>query len=152
MNLSREIPTPSYSNSTSSTGTIDVITGPMYSAKTTELIKRLSIEAEMGFMVLYINHLVDEERSTNDFSTHNPVYKEKIDEVVNFHFKKTDDLMALIEGESLDKYDVIGIDEAQFFNELINPVLYLAEELNKHVIVAGLSLDSSRQKFIIMEG
>ena len=35
--------------------TLDLIIGPMYSGKSTELIRRLSIFSEMGLKVLYIN-------------------------------------------------------------------------------------------------
>ena len=52
--------------------TLDLIMGPMYSGKSTELIRRLSIFSEMGLKVLYVNSKIDN-RSNDNFSTHSPV-------------------------------------------------------------------------------
>ena len=35
---------------------LNVITGPMFCGKSTELLRRLNISAEMGQKVLYVNH------------------------------------------------------------------------------------------------
>ena len=48
--------------------TLDLIIGPMYSGKSIELIRRLTIFSEMKLKVLYVNSSIDD-RSDNDFHT-----------------------------------------------------------------------------------
>jgi thymidine kinase len=124
-------------------GMLDLIGGPMFSSKTTMLLGRLFSEAEIGLKVLYINHSSDD-RSCGDFSTHNPLYKNSpVHEKVTFKvITKMFELVPLAEN-----YDVIGIDEAQFFEDLYNGVQWLVEGLNKHVIVAGLNGSFKREQF-----
>jgi thymidine kinase len=124
-------------------GTLDLISGPMFSSKTTMLLGRLFSEAEIGLKVLYINHSIDD-RSEGNFSTHNPLYKNS-----PFHKKVTFKVLTkLSEITPLVKnYDVIGIDEGQFFEDLFKEVKYLVEDLNKHVIVAGLNGSYKREPF-----
>ena len=58
--------------------------------------------------------------------------------------------MELIENKTyrdlLYNTDIIGIDEAQFFDDLIQFVIYI-ESLHKTVIIAGLDGDSDRKPF-----
>jgi thymidine kinase len=49
--------------------TIDIIFGPMFSGKTSELVNRLNIFTVAGYKVLYINSSFDTRGET--FSTHN---------------------------------------------------------------------------------
>ena len=51
-----------------SIASIDMIIGPMYAGKTTELLRRLSIYKEMGLRCCYINSDKDN-RSSGSFST-----------------------------------------------------------------------------------
>lgn len=121
---------------------LDLIGGPMFSGKTTELLRRLFNEAEIGMNVLYINHS-DDTRSDNHFSTHNPLYKKKLAEKSNISFISAEKLSNV----NVDEYDIIGIDEAQFFTDLYNVVKNMVECQDKHVIAAGLNGDFRRQKF-----
>ena len=117
---------------------IDVIIGPMYSGKTTEVIRLLNIYSEIGMKVLYVNSSLDNRNGDAAFSTHNPaltVNKSKIDSV------KTTNLNEI----SWHSYDIIGIDEAQLFVGLKRFVLSLAENYGKKIIVAGLNGDFKRE-------
>ena len=51
---------------------IDLIIGPMYAGKTTELLRRLNIYAELDIKTLYVNSILDS-RSSLPFSSHNPL-------------------------------------------------------------------------------
>jgi thymidine kinase len=128
----------------SDSGTLDLISGPMFSGKTTEVLRRLFNEAEVGLKVLYINHSSDN-RSNGPFSTHNPLYKEKLSVESNVTFASTDYLAFFT--PVIYKYDVIGIDEGQFFEDLYDTVCLWVETHSKHLIVAGLSGDFRRKKF-----
>ena len=88
--------------------TIDIIIGPMFAGKSTELIRRLNICAELGLKTLYVNSKLDG-RSDKVFSTHNPT----IGKIGKIDSKKVLDLLDI----DFEQYDVIGIDEAQLFSE-----------------------------------
>ncbi len=115
---------------------IDIITGPMFSGKTTELIRRLSIFREADMKVLYINSSLD----TREFVSHNKCLK-----LGNIDCCNTYSLMGIVSFAKI--FDVIGIDEAQFFEDLVELCVQLAEVHNVKVIVSGLNSDFKRQKF-----
>lgn len=127
-------------------GTLDIITGPMFSGKSTELLRRLLIEAELGSPVLYINHALDKERSSGNYSTHNPLYRKSVENCPNIKFISLENLRDIERGEIV-MYDIIGIDEANFFPDLKDKVEIIVEELKKHVIVSGLTGSYQRTKF-----
>lgn len=119
---------------------LHLVIGPMYCGKTTEMLRRLNIYAEMGLKVLYINTYLDD-RSDQDFSTHSS-YISSSGKIDTIRVKGLDNLK-----DQIKKYDVIGIDEAQMFKNLKNEVLYWVEEMNKTVIVSGLNGDFLRRPF-----
>ncbi len=125
-------------------GCLDLISGPMYAGKTTELLRRLFNEAEVGLNVLCINHSSDN-RSKGPFSTHNPLYKEKLSEESKVSFVSTVYLKNI--ENTVCKYDTIGIDESQFFDDLISEVKKYVDNYGKHVIVSGLNGDFKREMF-----
>lgn len=57
---------------------------------------------------------------------------------------KTDTLMTIITNDLYTQAEVIGIDEAQFFNDLVEFVLY-TEKQKKSLIICGLDGDYKRQ-------
>ena len=124
---------------------LEIIFGPMFSGKSTELLRRLNICSVLGFRTLYINSNLDE-RSDEDFSTHNPSIKSigKMDST-----KMDFDLSSekINEKIGISSYSVIGIDEAQLFKNLETTVIELVEKYKVKVIIAGLSGDFRRKKF-----
>jgi thymidine kinase len=116
---------------------LELIIGPMMCSKTTELIRRLTIYHELGLKVLYINTLLDSRTELN-FSTHN--------KTIGTVFFDTIKVQSL-DNVDVEKYDVIGIDEAQFFKELRKNILNFVDIKNKIVVVAGLNGDYKREKF-----
>jgi len=114
--------------------------GPMYCGKTTEMLRRLNIYSEMGLKVLYINTYLDD-RSTHDFSTHSS-YITSSGKIDTIRLKSIQNFK-----DEIQKYDVIGVDEAQMFKQLKNEVLYWVEEMNKTVIISGLNGDFLRRPF-----
>ena len=116
---------------------IDIIIGPMHCGKTSEIIRRLSIYYEMDMKVLYINSKLDT-RSDKGFSTHNST-------IGNVPF----DCLKVMELSECDvsKYDVIAIDESQFFKGLKDTVLRWVEVDKKILIVGGLNGDYKRNAF-----
>ena len=107
--------------------------GGMFSGKSTELIRRVKRHAVINNAVLVIN-------SSKDIRSSESVVKTHDDET--YHCVKILDLT----GVSIDDYDVVAIDEAQFFPGL-RRFVELALDSDKHVIVAGLDGDFKQRAF-----
>jgi len=116
---------------------LQIIIGPVQSGKTTDLIQKLMIHHLMGKKVLYINSILDT-RSKEFFSTHNLTIGE-----VSFKGVKLDRLAEY----DISEYDVIGIDESQFFGDLKVNVLDWVDNRGKIVLVYGLDGDYNRENF-----
>ena len=122
------------------TAGLDIIIGPMFAGKTTELIRRLNLYSEMDLKVLYINSTLDN-RTMNNFSTHNETLK-------NTHkiiYVKANTLSEWF--ETIQQFDIIGIDEAQFFSDLYDSVTKILDKYQKRIIVAGLDGNYRREPF-----
>ena len=129
----------------STIASIDLIIGPMYAGKTTELIRRLTIYKEMGLRCCYINSDKDT-RSSDVFSTHNKVLNDTKNINDKFDARKMPmDISELI--ELYDQYDVFGIDEAQMFSNLVSTCTQLVDNYDKKIIMSALNGDSDRRPF-----
>jgi thymidine kinase len=120
-----------------STPSINIIFGPMYCSKTSEVIRMLIIYHEIKMKVLYINSILDN-RADEAFSTHN----ETIGKVPFDAIK-----LKTLREQDVSQYSVIAVDEAQFFPDLKDTVLNWVDNLGKIVIVAGLNGDFRRHPF-----
>jgi thymidine kinase len=118
------------------TGWIEVITGCMFSGKTEELIRRLRRAQIAKQKVKIFKPKIDSRYSANSIVSHNEqslpsILIEDIVEVLDY----TNDAQ------------VIGIDEAQFFNEGIVGICNTLASRGKRVIVAGLDQDYTGKPF-----
>ena len=117
---------------------IDLIIGPMYASKSLELIRRLSVFAHMGLRTLYVNHVIDI-RSNEDFSSHSNIAALPI----GVESLKCASLSEI----PVSRFDVIGIDEAQFFTGLYDFCTTTVDTHGIKLVVAGLSGDSNQRPF-----
>ena len=124
-------------------GRIELIGGPMFSGKTTELLRRLICDASVKRRVLYINHTFDV-RTVESYSTHNPLYKEQLGRLQTYDMSMVS-CSNLPELTEVEEYDTIGIDECQFFDNLDRVREYA--DNGKRVIAAGLVGDTNRRIF-----
>lgn len=122
---------------------LHIITGPMFSGKTSTLLTYLSNASYANLSCLYINHTLDD-RTKGAFSSHSPFLQEEKYNKLHIDFVQTDELKIVY--ENVKNYDVIGIDEAQFFEDL-DIVKVMVNVLKKHVVVSGLIADYKRKKF-----
>jgi len=119
---------------------IEIITGCMFSGKTTALLHRVSKCHNINQRVLVINSALDNRYDkrgvikTHDEYSYTAVKANTIKEI-------DDNTRILVD------VDVVAIDEGQFFADLKEYVVKFAEEYNKRVIVSGLMTDCKRQKF-----
>jgi thymidine kinase len=116
---------------------LELFWGPMFSGKTTALISKLTRHADVGMRCLYINHSKDvrlSESADDIVTTHNSSYQKlskKVDGI------KTNDLDAV----EVDDYDIIGIDEGQFFSGIVPIIRRWVLVLGKRVFIASLDSD-----------
>ncbi|CAK9133349.1 unnamed protein product [Ilex paraguariensis] len=122
-------------------GEIHVIVGPMFAGKTTALLRRINSEGNKGRNVAMIKSSKDNRYAIDSVVTHDGA---------KFPCWALPDLSSFIEkfGEDgYEKLDVIGIDEAQFFEDLYDFCLKAADQYGQTVIVAGLDGDYLRKSF-----
>lgn len=115
---------------------LKLIIGCMFSGKSTELIRRIRRFQSIGKRVCVINHEADA-RTDDKVQTH---YGD------NVKAMKMDHLLDFVNSME-DVYDVICIDEGQFFDDLYASVMYLVDVCGIPVIVAGLNGDYRREPF-----
>ena len=111
-------------------GRIEVICGSMFSGKTEELIRRLRRAQFARQRVEIFKPSIDVRYSEEDVVSHqgNSILSTPVDSSLS---------ILLLGSES----DVIGIDEAQFFDEGIVEVCNELAKRGVRVIVAGLDID-----------
>ncbi|XP_059624806.1 thymidine kinase a-like [Cornus florida] len=127
--------------SQSRSGEIHVIVGPMFAGKTTTLLRRVKSECTAGRSVAIIKSNKDTRYGLDSIVTHDGV---------KFPCWPLSDLSSFRQKfgpDAYDKLDVIGIDEAQFFDDLYDFCRKAADHDGKTVIVAGLDGDYLRRSF-----
>ena len=118
------------------TGWIEVISGCMFSGKTEELIRRLRRAKFAKLNVKIFKPKIDDRFSKDEIVSHS---EQTLPSIV---IESSNEILELANGA-----DIIGVDEAQFFDDgLPNAILKLAE-LGKRVIVAGLDMDYRGEPF-----
>jgi len=111
-------------------GSIEVITGSMFSGKTEELIRRLRRAQFAGLKVEIFKPALDNRYSEKRVVSHD----EK--SIVSTPVDNAGSIL-LLSGED----DVVGIDEAQFFDEAVINVCNTLADDGIRVIIAGLDMD-----------
>ena len=117
-------------------GWIEVICGCMFSGKTEELIRRLNRSLIAKQKVEIFKPAIDKRYDEQKIVSHSE--REIRSTPVNF----AGDIL-LLTGDC----DVVGIDEAQFFDDAIVEVCNKLANSGKRVIVAGLDMDYEGKPF-----
>ena len=117
-------------------GWIEVICGPMFSGKTEELIRRL-VRAQIAKQKVAIFKPNTDNRFEEDFIVSHNQRKIK-----SIRVNESEIIL-----NYLNKADVFGIDEAQFFDPSIVKVCRELANSGKRVVVAGLEKDYLANSF-----
>jgi thymidine kinase len=117
-------------------GWIEVICGCMFSGKTEELIRRLNRAIIARQHVEIVKPAVDTRYHTEEVVSHNR------NSIASTSVDKAEDILRLA-GEC----KVVGIDEAQFFDDQIVDVCNELANKGKRVVVAGLDMDYEGKPF-----
>ena len=119
-------------------GYLELIIGPMYAGKSTELIRIINRYKCLNKKIIIINHTFNNRYGSTGLTTHN---REKIDKCIIL------DNLSDIDTNELDKTDVIIIEELQFFKDAYECVIDWCDNKNKIVIAAGLDGDFMKNPF-----
>jgi thymidine kinase len=119
------------------TGSIEVITGSMFSGKTDELIRRLRRASIARQKVQVFKPAIDNRYSVQKVTSHAG------SEYDATTIKCSDDILERLEPDTT----VIAIDEAQFFDPDIASVTQNLADRGLRVIVAGLDTDFRGEPF-----
>ena len=117
-------------------GSIEVITGSMFSGKTEELIRRLRRAQFAGLRVEIFKSSLDKRYSENRVVSHDE------NSIVSTPVDNPTAILLLAGG-----VDVVGIDEAQFFDDSIIDICNTLADSGTRVVVAGLDMDFMRDPF-----
>ena len=117
-------------------GSIELITGSMFSGKTEELIRRLRRAQFAGLKVEIFKPSLDNRYSETRVVSHDDksIVSTPVDNA---------SAILLLSGN----VDVIGIDEAQFFDDSIVEVCNTLADNGMRIIVAGLDMDFMGKPF-----
>jgi thymidine kinase len=111
-------------------GSIEVICGSMFSGKTEELIRRLKRAKIAKQRVEIFKPEIDVRYSENEIVSHDN------NSIVSTPIGSSQNILLMV-----SEVDVIGIDEAQFFDSSLVEVCSTLAEQGHRVIVAGLDID-----------
>lgn len=123
-------------NASNRTGWIEVICGSMFSGKTEELIRRLNRARIAQQKVEIFKPAIDTRYDEEDVVSHdsNAVKSTPVENAEQILFYA-------------EYFEVVGIDEAQFFGEELVPVCNQLANQGKRVVVAGLDMDYTGKPF-----
>ncbi len=118
------------------TGSIEVIAGSMFSGKTEELIRRLKRAKIAKLKVEIFKPAIDTRYSVAEVVSHDE------NSILSTPVENSGNIMLLAGG-----VDVVGIDEAQFFDPGLIDVSVSLANMGVRVIIAGLDMDFKGNPF-----
>ena len=121
-------------------GWLEVISGCMFAGKTEELIRRIKVLEYAKKKIAVFKPKID-----NRYSEDSVVFHAG-SSVKSFNIKNAREIFDYID----DSYDVIAIDEVQFFDEEIVEICDHFADQGKRVMVAGLDMDFRGEPFSVM--
>ena len=125
---------------TKNKGYLHVISGSMFSWKTTELIRICKQYQSIDKKILSVNYCNDRRYDAiGNICSHN---QEVFQTMLSLS-----DLKEILVQPNLEVYDVIMIDEVQFLKNALQTIKMLVEDMGKIVITSGLDGDYLQQPF-----
>jgi thymidine kinase len=118
-------------------GWVEVICGSMFSGKSEELIRRVRRATYASLTVRVFKPFIDDRYSEEAVVSHNG------NSVVALPVTTSEEILQHVDGS----LDILGIDEAQFFDENIVEVVETLANQGIRVIAAGLDTDFRGEPF-----
>lgn len=110
----------------------------MFAQKTTELLRRVRRYKSIGYKVLVVNYIGDTRYGKECIASH---------DLDTETAKCVHTLQELDKDVRSGNYQVVAIDEGQFFGDLYEFVTQWADELPIHIVITGLDGTSERTPF-----
>lgn len=120
-----------------SLGGIEVICGSMFSGKTEELLRRLKRAQIARQKIQVFKPFIDDRYSPDHVQSHDA------SRILSIPVSQASEILHQVD----DKTRIIGIDEAQFFDEAVVEVAQKLADRGIRVICAGLDMDFKGQPF-----
>jgi thymidine kinase len=112
-------------------GRVEVIAGPMFAGKTEELLRRVRRAAIAGQRVVVFSHSLDTRAGGDRIASHAGL---------DAPSRAVGSAEQIASAVGADEYDIVAIDEAQFFGPPLEGVVRDLAAQGLHVIVAGLDV------------
>lgn len=121
-----------------SSGSLRLFLGCMFSGKTSELIREYKRYTKINKKVVCINYTFDSRYGEDEY-----IYSHDLNKI---ECLKTQKLLSLNSDDIL-KYDVILINEGQFFEDIDEFCKLYCDIYSKHIIICALDGDFMRKPF-----
>ena len=118
---------------------LHLILGPMFSGKSSLLIKYIRSFRIIGKNMMILKPSIDDRYSETHICSHNK-------DMESCQIIPTDQLHSILSTPEFDKASVIIIEEGQFFTSLSQTIRCILDH-QKHIIISGLNGDSNRNVF-----
>ncbi|NMD31719.1 MAG: thymidine kinase [Chloroflexi bacterium] len=118
-------------------GSVEVITGSMFCGKTDELIRRLRRATIARQKIQVFKPVIDNRYQVEKVTSHAGTQFDALP------IQKSTDILTNLDPDTT----VVGVDEAQFFDDEIIQIVQLLAERGIRVIVAGLDTDFRAEPF-----
>lgn len=130
-----------------SAGTLQLIVGPMFSGKSTELLRQIHRNRSIGRTVLVVNHAQNQRYNSTGLTTHDAEFVPAEEDCV-----RTEQLHDLLDVTSplhaaFQRADMVVIEELQFFADAYETVTHIVRHTTKCIVAAGLIADYRREPF-----
>lgn len=119
-------------------GYLELILGPMFSGKTTQIIQHYKKYSYIGKKVVVINYADDQRYHDSLLSTHDKIMIPCI---------LSKNLTDIYSDPEIQSAEVVLINEGQFFPDIYEIVLDMVETQKKTVYICGLDGDFQRNRF-----
>ncbi len=118
-------------------GHIEIITGPMYAGKTEELIRRIRRAEYAKERIIVFKPAIDNRYAEGEVVSHNN------SRTTSINIAKASDILRYVD----EKTDLVAIDEVQFFDDEIVPIIESLASQGIRVIASGLDTNFRDEPF-----
>jgi len=119
-------------------GHLSLIIGCMFAQKTTELLRRVRRYQSIGYQVLVVNYAADTRYGKDRVASHDKEFEKAI------CVSSLADIEPMVRSHA---YQVLAIDEGQFFPDVYEKITAWADELPLHIVISGLDGTFRREPF-----
>lgn len=119
------------------TGCIEVICGSMFSGKTEELLRRIKRARIANLNVIVFKPLIDNRYSQEKIVSHDENW------IPSIEIERSIEIVSHVSNNT----NIIGVDEAQFFDNSLPPIVHYLAKKGIRVIIGGLDMNYLGEPF-----